>query len=99
MWWQSSSARFWAAGYQRSRTCRSNSAGRGRRRRSQFEYEVRHVVLVAIGIRPVLGNDERFESELPQSLDGIGFQVGNHHAVQMSQAAFARDVDEVIYHR
>src|SRR5437870_155149 len=62
---------------------------------SEMKDQFRHVVLVSVGIGPVLRHDVGLEAESLEGFDGIGFEVGDEHAVEMAQPALAPNSDEV----
>src|SRR3954451_12909694 len=71
-------------------------AERGRGGESELQNQFRHVVLVAVGVGAVAGHHVRREAEVLERGDGVGFEVGDQHRVEMAKALFARDADELV---
>ena len=62
----------------------------------QLQNELRHVVLIAVGVGAVALQYVRLKSEPFQRFHRIGLEVGDQHAVQMAQPILTAHVDEVI---
>src|SRR5258708_3532917 len=68
-------------------------AGRGvtRPQGSELQDHLHHVVLVAVGIGAVAGDEVAVEAQAAEGADGVGFEVGDQHAGQVAQPVVARD--------
>src|SRR6185312_1731685 len=63
---------------------------------SELQHHLDHVVLVAVGVRPVTGDGVPGEAQVAQGADGIGLGVGDQHAGEMAQAVGPGGVDELV---
>src|SRR6185295_7043163 len=62
----------------------------------QLQHHLDHVVLIAVGVRPVARDGVALEAEVFQGADGVGFGIGDQHAGQVAQAVGAGRGDEVV---
>ena len=63
---------------------------------SELQHHLHHVVLVAVRVGSVAGDRVAGEAEIAQGLDGVGFEVGDEHAGEVTQAVATGDVDELV---
>src|SRR3954447_14823057 len=62
----------------------------------ELQNQLGHVVLVAVGVSAVAGHHVRREAEVLERGDGVGFEVGDQHRVEMAKAFLAGDADELV---
>src|ERR1700674_510952 len=63
---------------------------------SQLQDHLHHVVLVAVGVGAVAGDEVAVEAQAGEGLHGVRLEVGDQHAGQVAQAVVVGDADEVV---
>src|SRR5579864_9829325 len=75
---------------------RGGRAGRSYNVPSELQDHLHHVVLVAVGVGAVAGDEVAVEAEAGEGLHGVRLEVGDEHAGEVAQAVVLGDADEVV---